>query len=83
MKKPTHKTKPGVLLRFGKAVRERRLTLGLSQEQLAHVCELDRSYVGGVERGDRNISLVNIAAIASGLQLSASKLLRLSEEEEK
>ena len=45
---------------FGERVRTMRQEKGLSQENLALACELDRTYIGGVERGERNISLVNI-----------------------
>ncbi len=79
MRKPFRKTRREVLLRFGHAVRERRLALGMSQEELADACNLDRSYVGGVERGERNVSLLNIASLSEGLQLSISELLRQSE----
>jgi transcriptional regulator with XRE-family HTH domain len=51
----------------------------MSQEELADACNLDRSYVGGVERGERNVSLLNIASLSEGLQLSISELLRQSE----
>lgn len=56
-----------VLERFGMRVRERRLELGLSQEGLALACGLDRSYVGGIERGQRNASLLNVEKIARAL----------------
>nr|WP_231902723.1 helix-turn-helix transcriptional regulator [Microbacterium sp. TNHR37B] len=56
-------------------MRELRLSAGLSQEQLAHRAELDRSYVGQVERGERNISLDNIHRLADALGLEAASLL--------
>lgn len=55
---------------FGRRVRDIRVKKGLSQEGLAEICELDRSYVGGVERGERNVSLVNIRKIADALGIS-------------
>ncbi|MCB8043614.1 helix-turn-helix transcriptional regulator [Microbacterium oxydans] len=51
-------------------VRQLRLAAGLSQEELAHRAELDRSYVGQVERGERNISLDNIYRLADAVQCS-------------
>ena len=54
---------------FGNRVREVRLQTGLSQEELAHRASLDRSYIGGVERGERNVSLVNIHKIATALEV--------------
>ena len=65
---------------FGKRLRELRLNAGISQEQLADDAELDRSYVGGVERGERNISLENICKLASALNVAASKLLEFDGE---
>jgi transcriptional regulator with XRE-family HTH domain len=59
---------------FGDRVRELRKQKGLSQEALALACDLDRTYIGGVERGERNISLVNIYKIAEALNVSASEL---------
>ena len=53
-----------VLVRFGRRVRELRKAKGMSQEALALEAGLDRSYVGGVERGERNISLHNIGRLA-------------------
>jgi len=65
-----------ILKKLGKRIREIRLSRGLSQEALAHEANLDRSYVGGVERGERNISLINLHKIASALQLSPDQLLK-------
>ena len=55
-------------------MRELRKQKGLSQEALALTCELDRTYIGGVERGERNISLVNIHKIADALGVSTREL---------
>lgn len=63
-----------VKVAFGKRVRELRQARGWSQEEFAHICGLDRSYVGGVERGERNISLENISLIAEALETTLSKL---------
>jgi transcriptional regulator with XRE-family HTH domain len=59
---------------FGQRVRELRKQKGLSQEALALVCDLDRTYIGGVERGERNISLLNIHKIAVALGVPAREL---------
>ncbi len=55
---------------FGKHVRNVRQDKGLSQEALASLCDLDRTYIGSVERGERNISLVNIYKLAVALGVS-------------
>ncbi len=60
---------------FGERLRGLRKERGLSQEALALSCDLDRSYIGGVERGERNISLINIYKIADALQIPAQDLL--------
>lgn len=62
-------------VRFGQRLRDLRKARGWSQERLASECGLDRSYVGGVERGERNISLDNICRIAASLDLSPGELL--------
>lgn len=60
---------------FGNRVRELRHEQSLSQENLADLCELDRTYIGGVERGERNISLINIVKIAHALKTTPSELM--------
>jgi transcriptional regulator with XRE-family HTH domain len=60
---------------MGASVRERRLALGWSQEQLAEKASLHWTYIGGIERGERNVSLLNIVKLARGLGVSASVLL--------
>jgi transcriptional regulator with XRE-family HTH domain len=65
-----------VRVRFGKAVRHRRQKLGVSQEEFADMCNLDRTYVGGVERGERNLSLINIERIALAFRISLSELFK-------
>jgi transcriptional regulator with XRE-family HTH domain len=56
------------LTRFGERVRQLRVAAGLSQEQLADRCHLHRTYIGGVERGERNVGLLNVYAIAAALR---------------
>jgi len=65
-----------IRVRFGKAVRKRRHKLGVSQEEFADMCGLDRTYIGGIERGERNVSLMNIERIAKALRISLSELFR-------
>lgn len=62
--------------RFGERARELRKEKGLSQEALALACDLDRTYIGGVERGERNISLINIQRIAEALGVTPRELFR-------
>ncbi len=64
-----------ILDRFGKRVRELRTAKGFSQEAFADQCGLDRTYMGGIERGKRNVSLRNINLIARGLGVSLSELM--------
>ncbi|HEV2223871.1 MAG TPA: helix-turn-helix transcriptional regulator [Candidatus Acidoferrales bacterium] len=65
-----------IRIRFGKALRRRRHRLGVSQEEFADICGLDRTYIGGIERGERNVALVNIERIARALRLTLSELFR-------
>jgi transcriptional regulator with XRE-family HTH domain len=53
-----------IRVRFGRAVRQKRHRLGVSQEAFADLCELDRTYIGGIERGERNVAIVNVEKIA-------------------
>ena len=62
--------------RFGEAVRRRRTQLGISQEELADRAELHRTYVSDIERGNRNLSLENIAKLALALELSLPELMQ-------
>lgn len=64
-----------LLLAFGLKVKSLRLEKKLSQEDLAELCALHRTYIGSVERGQRNVSLVNIVKIASALGTTSSLLL--------
>lgn len=64
-----------ILKRFGDRVRELRSKKGLSQEALGFDSDLDRTYISGIERGRRNVSLVNLAKIARALKISLSKFL--------
>jgi transcriptional regulator with XRE-family HTH domain len=59
---------------FGQRVRELRTKKGLSQEALALACDLDRTYIGGIERGERNVSLINIRKVADALGVPAKEL---------
>jgi len=64
-----------ILERFGQRVRALRKEQGYSQEAFAAACELDRTYVGGIERGERNVALRNIEAIAQTLGISLAELM--------
>ncbi len=65
-----------ILVRFGERVRELRKAKGFSQEAFADACGLDRTYVGGIERGERNLALRNIELIAAALGISISELTK-------
>lgn len=63
------------LLRLGENIRQLRLSKGLSQEKLAELADLHRTYIGGVERGERNISLLNLIRLARVLEVPVTKLV--------
>jgi transcriptional regulator with XRE-family HTH domain len=65
-----------IRIRFGRALRRQREKLGVSQETFADMCQVDRSYIGGIERGERNVALVNIEKIAKTLRLTIAELFR-------
>jgi transcriptional regulator with XRE-family HTH domain len=65
-----------IRVRFGKAIRQKRQKLRVSQEAFADMCGLDRTYIGGIERGERNVALVNIEKIAKTLRLSIAQLFK-------
>ena len=64
-----------VLVALGEAIRRVRTGAGLSQEALAVDADLDRSYMGGIERGEHNMTVMNIVKIADALKLKPSTLL--------
>ncbi|MGL5066045.1 MAG: helix-turn-helix domain-containing protein [Microcoleus sp.] len=64
------------LQQFGDRVRTLRKARGLSQEQLAEKTGLHRTYIGGIERGERNVSLINIVRLAKALDVPPSDLLQ-------
>jgi len=66
------------LAAFGQAVRAARLEQGISQEALADLAGLDRSYMGGIERGEHNVAFINIQKIADALGMSVADLMALA-----
>ena len=64
-----------MLVALGEAIRRARTGAGLSQEALAVDADLDRSYMGGIERGEHNLTAMNIVKIADALKLKPSTLL--------
>jgi transcriptional regulator with XRE-family HTH domain len=65
---------------FGKAMRKFRVSSGLSQEKLAELADVHRTYVGDVERGERNISVVNMVKVAYALGKKLSEMVREMEK---
>jgi transcriptional regulator with XRE-family HTH domain len=68
-----------VLRAFGIAVRELRQERGFSQEAFADAVGVHRTYIGGIERGERNVGLINVARIAGALGVSISVLMAATE----
>ena len=68
-------SKQNILIKFGERVREIRKEKGFSQEELAHKADLHRTYIGMIERAEKNITLVNIEKIANALEVNIKELL--------
>jgi transcriptional regulator with XRE-family HTH domain len=68
-------SKQTILLKFGERVREFRKDKEMSQEDLAHKADLHRTYIGMIERAEKNITLLNIEKIANALNVSVKDLL--------
>ncbi|MDQ0027236.1 DNA-binding XRE family transcriptional regulator [Variovorax paradoxus] len=64
------------LVLFGEAVRKRRKDLGYSQEAFGDACGIDRSYIGGIERGEHNLALINILKIIATLEIQPSEFFQ-------
>jgi len=80
MRKTKTKTKEEqeLLLKIGEQIKSYRTDIGLSQEKLAFKTSLDRTYIGSVERGERNIAVINLQKIATALNISISELLKFN-----
>ena len=68
--------KSGILVKFGNRVRDKRTALKLSQEELAELAGVHRTYIGMIERAEKNITLSNIERIARALSVSLDQLLK-------
>lgn len=67
------------LIALGKAIRSVRLEQGISQEKLALLAEVDRSYVGRVERGDNNVAVLTLTRLANALGISLTTLMQTAD----
>jgi transcriptional regulator with XRE-family HTH domain len=72
--------KPSARERLAASVREQRLALGLSQERFAEACGLHRTYIGQVERGERNVSIDNIERMATALGVDVTEMFSAANE---
>lgn len=68
------KDEGNTLKRFGINVRARRAAMDFSQEGLAEKADLDRTYIGGIERGERNVTLLSARRVAKALKTTVSEL---------
>jgi len=69
-------TQSNILIEFGKKVREERLKQGFSQEELAEKAGVHRTYIGMIERGEKNITLENIEKICKSLNISIGEFFK-------
>ena len=69
-------SKQRILIKFGERVREIRKEKELSQEELAHKADLHRTYIGMIERAEKNITLINIEKIANALEVEIANLIK-------
>ena len=65
-----------ILKKFGERVRELRKQRDISQEELAHRADLHRTYIGMIERAEKNVTLLNIEKIANALEVNVSEMLK-------
>ncbi|MCL2656566.1 MAG: helix-turn-helix domain-containing protein [Betaproteobacteria bacterium] len=79
MPNPSSQRQHPSLLALGKALRRLRLERGISQEELALCAQVDRSYVGRVERGDNNVALLTLLKLAHALKLTVTELMAEAE----
>lgn len=68
-------SKQNILIRFGEKLRELRKSKNYSQEELVHKADLHRTYIGMIERAEKNITLLNIEKIANALEVNIKELL--------
>lgn len=76
MPNPSRSRQSAPLLALGNSIRRLRKERGISQEHLALLAEVDRSYVGRVERGDNNVAILTLAKLAKALGVSLAKLMQ-------
>ncbi|MDZ4669850.1 MAG: helix-turn-helix transcriptional regulator [Phototrophicales bacterium] len=76
MKNNTHH----LAIKFGKTLRNLRLQANLSQEEFAHLCKIHRTYIGSIERGEKNITLEMANRVATVLGTSLSAMIALAED---
>ncbi len=69
------------LINLGMKIKYFRNLLNISQENLAHKCDFDRTYISLLERGKRNPSYLNLLRLANGLEISISKLVEKNKDE--
>lgn len=72
--------KKQILVKFGQRVRQEREKQGLSQEELANKAKVHRTYIGMIERAEKNITLINIEKISNALKIKIGNLLKQDED---